>query len=281
MSEESEMGGLGRMSAARPARMEPLARLPVFFALAGRRVVLVGGSEGAAWKAELLAAAGAIVEVFASDPSDEMRNVAAEPPAGAIHLHERPWRKDDLDGAILAIGAIEDEDEAASFAAACRARGVVVNVVDKPAFCDFSFGSIVNRSPLVVGISSDGGAPALTQAIRVRIEALLPKGLQRWAEAAKRWRSAITAASGAMRVRRRLWETFARLALDQAGREPRDADLAEILARAEQQVEEAARGEVVLVGAGPGDPDLLTLKAVRALQAADVILYDNLVSRGV
>jgi uroporphyrin-III C-methyltransferase/precorrin-2 dehydrogenase/sirohydrochlorin ferrochelatase len=261
--------------------MEPLARLPVFFALAGRRVVLVGGSEGAAWKAELLAAAGAIVDVFAPQPSDEMRNVAAAPPAGGILLHKRAWSEDDLDGATLAIGAIEDENEAASFAAASRARGVVVNVVDKPAFCDFSFGSIVNRSPLVVGISSDGGAPALTQAIRVRMEALLPNGLQRWAEAAKRWRSAITAASGSISVRRRLWERFARLALDQAGREPRDADLDGILAGAEQQVEEAARGEVVLVGAGPGDPDLLTLKAVRALQAADVILYDNLVSRGV
>jgi uroporphyrin-III C-methyltransferase/precorrin-2 dehydrogenase/sirohydrochlorin ferrochelatase len=115
----------------------------------------------------------------------------------------------------------------------------------------------------------------------VRIEALLPKGLQRWAEAAKRWRSAITAASGSISVRRRLWERFARLALDQAGRQPQDADLDGILAGAEQQVEEAACGEVVLVGAGPGDPDLLTLKAVRALQAADVILYDNLVSRGV
>jgi uroporphyrin-III C-methyltransferase/precorrin-2 dehydrogenase/sirohydrochlorin ferrochelatase len=275
------MGGSGRLSTARPARMEPLARLPVFFALAGRRVVLVGGSEGAAWKAELLAAAGAIVDVFAPQPSDEMRNVAAAPPAGGILLHKRAWSEDDLDGATLAIGAIEDENEAASFAAASRARGVVVNVVDKPAFCDFSFGSIVNRSPLVVGISSDGGAPALTQAIRVRMEALLPNGLQRWAEAAKRWRSAITAASSSISVRRRLWERFARLALDQAGREPRDADLDGILAGAQQQVEEAARGEVVLVGAGPGDPDLLTLKAVRALQAADVILYDNLVSRGV
>src|SRR4051794_41696024 len=91
----------------RLGRMEPLARLPVFFALAGRRVVLVGGSDGAAWKAELLAAAGAIVDVFAPQPSDEMRNVAAAPPAGRVLLHKRAWSGVDLDGATLANGAIE------------------------------------------------------------------------------------------------------------------------------------------------------------------------------
>jgi uroporphyrin-III C-methyltransferase/precorrin-2 dehydrogenase/sirohydrochlorin ferrochelatase len=260
--------------------MEPLARLPVFFALGGRRVVLVGGAAGAAWKAELLAASGARVDVFAAEPSDEMLNVAGDPPAGEIHLRYRTWHERDLAGAALAIGDIEDEAEAAAFAAACRAHGVVVNVIDKPAFCDFSFGSIVNRSPLVIGISSDGGAPTLTQAIRVRIEAMLPKALQLWAEAAKLWRPAIAAASGSGSVRRRLWDAFARRALE-AGREPHEADLAAILAAASQHGDDVARGEVALVGAGPGDPDLLTLKAVRTLQTADVILYDNLVSRGV
>jgi uroporphyrin-III C-methyltransferase/precorrin-2 dehydrogenase/sirohydrochlorin ferrochelatase len=279
MAIEAEMSESGRLG-TRPARMEPLARLPVFFALGGRRVVLVGGAAGAAWKAELLAASGARVDVFAAEPSDEMLNVAGDPPAGEIHLRYRTWHERDLAGAALAIGDIEDEAEAAAFAAACRAHGVVVNVIDKPAFCDFSFGSIVNRSPLVIGISSDGGAPTLTQAIRVRIEAMLPKALQLWAEAAKLWRPAIAAASGSGSVRRRLWDAFARRALE-AGREPHEADLAAILAAASQHGDDVARGEVALVGAGPGDPDLLTLKAVRTLQTADVILYDNLVSRGV
>jgi uroporphyrin-III C-methyltransferase / precorrin-2 dehydrogenase / sirohydrochlorin ferrochelatase len=279
MAIEAEMSEPGHLS-TRPARMEPLARLPVFFALSGRRVVLVGGAAGAAWKAELLAACGATVDVFAPEPGDELLNVAGDPPAGEIHLHRRSWAEGDLAGAALAIGDIDDEAEAAAFAAVCRAQGVVVNVVDKPAFCDFSFGSIVNRSPLVIGISSDGGAPTLTQAIRVRIEAMLPKALQLWAEAAKLWRPAITAASKSGSVRRRLWDAFARQALE-AGREPRDADLAAILAAASKPGDDVARGEVALVGAGPGDPDLLTLKAVRALQTADVILYDTLVSRGV
>jgi uroporphyrin-III C-methyltransferase/precorrin-2 dehydrogenase/sirohydrochlorin ferrochelatase len=283
MSIEDEQGGVAQSPTieadrgVRPARMEPLARLPVFFALAGKRVVLVGGSDAAAWKAELLAAAGAKVEVFAGEPDAEMRNVAAEPPAGEIRLERREWRPEDLDGASLAVGAFESDEEAAVFAAAARARGVVVNVVDKPAFCDFAFGSIVNRSPFVIGISSDGGAPTLTQAIRVKIEAMLPKGLGAWTQIAKTWRPAIAKVAAFGTARRGVWERFARLALDQAGRAPTDGDLASLLAGQEAP----GTGEVILVGAGPGDPDLLTLKAVRALQAADVILYDKLVGAGV
>lgn len=140
-------------------------------------------------------------------------------------------------------------------------------------------GSIVNRSPLVIGISSDGGAPTLTQAIRVKIEAMVPKGLAGWIEAAKRWRPAIARAAEFGTARRRVWERFARLALDQAGREPAETDLEALLAG--HAAQGGGTGEVMLVGAGPGDPDLLTLKAVRALQSADVILYDRLVGEGV
>ena len=143
---------------AKPPRMERLARLPVFFALAGKRVVLTGGTAAAAWKAELLSAAGAEVDVFAHDVSDELLALAADPPDGAIVLHLRAWQGSDLTGAALAIGALNNDDEASRFAAAARAAGVPVNVVDKPAFCDFSFGSIVNRSPLVIAISTDGAA---------------------------------------------------------------------------------------------------------------------------
>ena len=151
-------------------RIAPLARLPLFFALSGKRVVVAGDGAAVAWKAELLAAAGARVDVIG-----------------------RSWTSADLRGAALAIGGFDDDETAAEFAAAARDLGVPVNVIDRPAFCDFSFGAIVNRSPLVIGISTDGAAPVFAQAIRARIEALLPQGFSRWVEAAARWRGAVKA----------------------------------------------------------------------------------------
>src|SRR5262249_28512314 len=165
-------------------RIAPLARLPVFLALDGKRAVVAGGSAAAAWKAELLSASGAQVDVYAAEPSDELLQVVESPPRGAIAVTRRVWSADDLAGAALAIGACEDDEAAAKFAAAARARGVPVNIIDKPAFCDFAFGAIVNRSPLVIGISTDGAAPVFAQAIRAKLEALLPNGFAAWAAAA-------------------------------------------------------------------------------------------------
>src|SRR6266536_3437129 len=139
-------------------RMEALARLPIFLALEAKRAVLVGGSAAAAWKAELLSAAGARVDVYAQDPCEELLAIAAEAPRDSIAIHARGFEPPDLNGAAIAVGAIEDETQAAAFAAAARRAGVPVNVVDKPALCDFAFGAIVNRSPLVIGISTDGAA---------------------------------------------------------------------------------------------------------------------------
>ena len=160
-------------------RMENLARLPVFFALAGKRVLVAGGSSMAAWKVELLSATGANVDVVAAEVSDDMRSVARDAPRGPVTLHERAWRIADLFGAAMAIGDFSNEGEASRFAAAARSHGVPVNVVDKPKFCDFSFGAIVNRSPLVIGISTDGAAPVFGQAIRAKLEAMLPQGFCR------------------------------------------------------------------------------------------------------
>ena len=142
-----------------PVGFEPLAILPVFLKLNGRRAVLAGGNAGAAWKAKLLAAAGAIVDVCAPEPSDEMRSAPSEAAAGSILLHEREWRPDDLEGAVFAVAALETESECVAFRHAARAAGAIVNVVDRPHLCDVQFGAIVNRSPLVVGISTDGAAP--------------------------------------------------------------------------------------------------------------------------
>jgi uroporphyrin-III C-methyltransferase/precorrin-2 dehydrogenase/sirohydrochlorin ferrochelatase len=236
--------------------MAPLARLPVFFDLRGKRAMVAGESAAAAWKAELLSAAGAQVDVYTDN-----------------HV----WSEADFAGASMAVGAFETDAEASAFAEMARRAGVPVNVVDKPAFCDFAFGSIVNRSPLVVGISTDGAAPVFAQAIRAKIEALLPQGFAAWTQAAQSWRGQLKELSAA--ARRRFWQRFADRAVAHANNAPAQSDFDRLLASIENDKSEP--GSVALVGAGPGDPELLTLRAVRALQTADVILFDDLVSNEV
>ncbi len=265
----------------RAPRMAALARLPVFLSLHGKRAVLAGGSEAAAWKAELLSAAGSAVDVFASGICDALVALAGDPPGGAVTLYRRSWTSLDLKDASVAIGAFDDDKDAASFAAAARAAGVPVNVVDKPAYCDFSFGAIVNRSPLVIGISTDGAAPVFAQAIRAKLEALLPQGFAAWAAAAARWRGMLRSSGLSFAGRRKFWQLFTAHALTHPQQQPAAADYDRLVADVAGLGETVETGSVTLVGAGPGDPELLTLRAVRVLQSADVILYDDLVSRDV
>jgi uroporphyrin-III C-methyltransferase/precorrin-2 dehydrogenase/sirohydrochlorin ferrochelatase len=259
-------------------RLQPLSRLPLFFALEGKRAVLAGGSQAAAWKAELLSAAGARVDVYAVEIGDDMRALAADSPGGAIVLHQCTWAPDNLPGAAIAVGAFDDDAGAAQFAAAARTAGVPVNVIDKPAFCDFSFGAIVNRSPLVIGVSTDGAAPVFAQAVRAKLEAMLPKGFATWAKAASAWRSALQASGLSFAGRRSFWQRFTAQAMQTPDRAPVQADFDRFIADITALGDAADRGSVTLVGAGPGDAELLTLRAVRALQSADVILFDDLVS---
>jgi uroporphyrin-III C-methyltransferase/precorrin-2 dehydrogenase/sirohydrochlorin ferrochelatase len=261
-------------AAIETTRIGALSRLPAFFALEGKRAIVAGGSPAATWKAELLSAASARVEVFAAVPGEEMLALAAAPPRGEVILHDRSWSAGDFAGTAIAVADCADDEEAARFAAAARTAGVPVNVIDRPAFCDFSFGAIVNRSPLVIGISTDGASPVFGQAIRAKIEALIPKGFARWADAARAWRPRVQALALPFRGRRNFWERFTERAVAAPNAAPSDADLAALLEPAAQK----NAGSVVLVGAGPGDPELLTLRAVRALQSADVILFDDLVA---
>jgi uroporphyrin-III C-methyltransferase / precorrin-2 dehydrogenase / sirohydrochlorin ferrochelatase len=293
-----------------PARMAPLAKLPVFWSLEGKPVLVAGGSDAAAWKAELLASCGAEVHVWAteSELGETMRGLmdvahlpltpTLSPQAGRggdngagrrmrgvetttrgryIH-HSQAWTSISFDGMAIAIADCETEEEALAFFEAARAAGVPVNVIDKPAFCQFQFGAIVNRSPVVVSISTDGAAPILGQAIRRRIETLLPPALKDWAALAQALREKVNQTLKPGTPRRAFWERFADRALttNEPPREDEDARLMADIARLETAAD--AIGRVTLVGAGPGDAELLTLKAVRALQAADVILFDDLVS---
>ncbi len=261
-------------SPAHAPRMQALARLPIFLALDGKRVVIAGNGAPVAWKAELLSAAGAGVAIYAERPCEELRAVAAQAARAAIVLQQRPWRIEDFAGAAVAVGGFDDEAEAERFADAARAAGVPVNVIDRPAYCDFSFGAIVNRSPLVIGISTDGAAPVFGQAIRSRLEAMIPRGFARWADVARRWRKAVQSSGLSSSGRRRFWRAFAGFAMNNPEREPASSDFDAILS-AKDQATAAGAGSATLVGAGPGDPELLTLRTVRALQSADVILIDD------
>jgi len=261
-----------------PPRMAPLARLPLFFALEGRRAIVAGDSPAAAWKVELLSAAGAEVEVYASEPCEELLALAADPPRGAICIHRRAWRVDDIRGAAIAIGACDSDEDALRFATAARAAGVPVNVIDRPKYCDFAFGALVNRSPLVIGISTDGAAPVFAQAIRAKLEMMIPRGFTEWADAARRWRRKVQISGLSFNARRRFWQAFTAVAMKRPDRAPEQADYDRLFAETAAEAASAEQGSVTLVGAGPGDPELLTLRAVRALQSADVILYDDRVS---
>lgn len=265
-------------SEAGPNRLGALAKLPVFFDLQDKRAVLAGGSAGAAWKAELLAAAGARVEIYAHEISDDMQALIARgAAAGSLTLHERPWCIRIFQGAAIAVGDFEDHAEAKAFRCAAKAAGVPVNTVDKPETCDFLFGSIVNRSPVVIGISTDGAAPILGQAVRRRIEMLLPANLADWADRARQIRERVMQRLAIGPQRRRFWEAFADRAFGGNAASGADVELEALIEQVRSGVE-AAGGRVTLVGAGPGDAELLTIKAVRALQSADVILFDDLVS---
>ncbi|CFX15147.1 Siroheme synthase [Includes: Uroporphyrinogen-III C-methyltransferase; Precorrin-2 dehydrogenase; Sirohydrochlorin ferrochelatase] [Candidatus Filomicrobium marinum] len=256
----------------RPSRLTPLAALPVFMSLSGARAIVAGEGEAAVWKAEMLAAAGADVEVYAPAPCEELNAMAAKPPAGSVVVVRREWCPADLVRSKIAIGSLEGA-EAKAFVAAARAQGVPVNIIDAPHLSDFSFGTIVNRAPVTIAIGTDGTAPVLAQAIRTKIEALLHPCLGAWAEAGRGLREHIKSRLPMGAARRALWQRFAVTALT-ARAAPGTGEVEELLAKSPP----TRRGLVTLVGAGPGDPELLTLKGMRALQSADIILYDRLVS---
>lgn len=196
-------------SEASAGRIAPLAVLPVFLDLGRKPALVAGGSDAAAWKAELLLAAGANLTVVSKDGAvePEMRAlVDRERGSGRVIHRDAEWEPGLLAGTAIAICDAAGEVEAAAFLEACRKTGTACNVIDKPEFCTVQFGSIVNRSPLVVGISTAGAAPVLAQAVRRRIETLLPPSLAAWAERARAIRADVTARLRPGAERRAFWK---------------------------------------------------------------------------
>ncbi len=261
--------------------MAALSRLPLFISLRGRQCLVAGGTAAAAWKAELLSAAGAEVLILSEAPCPEAESLAALPPPsdehGAISLQRRAWVESDLQDQALAVGAFDEQAEAERFTAAAKVHGVPVSLVDRAEASAVTFGSIINRSPLVISVNTDGVAPLFGQAVRARIEALLPQGLAGWAAAAKSWRDKVKALLPGRAGRRRFWQTFVQEALERPESYADQSTWQRLLDAAEPSLSGDKRGRITLVGAGPGEPELLTLRALRALQSAEVILFDDLV----
>lgn len=247
---------------------------PAFYSLTGRRVVVAGAGEAASRKARLVAAAGARVVFIGSN----LEPCLVEEWGARAEFDARDPSAELFRGAALAFVAVDDEGAAASLAAFAREAGVPVNAVDRPDLSDFYTPSIVDRGDVVVAISTGGGAPALGRRIREKIEAVLPHRIGALSAFARFFRSGVNARVAASE-RKRFWEEFfdgpiasRLLAGDERGAREAMIDLIN------RQHTEAAPGVVHIVGAGPGDPELLTLKALRILQSADVILYDRLVN---
>ncbi|MGL4206574.1 MAG: siroheme synthase CysG [Aeromonadaceae bacterium] len=249
--------------------------LPLFAKVTERPILLVGGGEVALRKARLLLDAGARVTVVAPELHEEL---IALREAQTLHHVAGTFSPEQLVGQRLVIAATDDEAVNAQVAAAAEAAGLWVNVVDDPANSSFIFPSIIDRSPIMVAVSSGGAAPVLARLLRERLEALLPSHLGALARLSGELRGKVKSAFASLTERRRYWErAFAssRLAaLLQSGDEAGGrAWLAAELAHSEEQ-----GGEIVLVGAGPGDAGLLTLKGLQQIQQAEVVLYDQLVS---
>ena len=196
-----------------------------------------------------------------------------------VLVQRRSFELGDVAGKVLVVAASDDAALDARVSAAARAAGVPVNVVDRPSLCTFIWPAIVDRDPVTVAISSAGTAPLLARSVRARLEALLPAKLGRLARFAEDFRAVVKATKPAGPARRRFWDGFfagsiAEAVLAGDERRARQRMLALINRRGEASAEE---GIVHLVGAGPGDPELLTLRALRVLQEADVIVYDRLI----
>lgn len=258
--------------------MTPLAHLPISLKIAERLCLVVGGGEIAARKVGLLLRAGARVRVVALTLGPSLQARLDE---GTVEHHAARFQPTDLAGMTLVIAATDDPAVNREVSDHAQALGIPVNVVDQPALCTFILPSIVDRAPVSVAVSTGGAAPVLARLLRARLETLIPADYGQLAALAAHNRVLVKRHLPDPVTRRRFWEVVLQGAVAEevfAGRH----EQAQMLFQ--QHLENASSpaptttGEVYLVGAGPGDPDLLTFRALRLMQQADVVLYDRLVS---
>ncbi|MDO6592049.1 uroporphyrinogen-III C-methyltransferase [Loktanella sp. D2R18] len=253
-----------------------MQHFPIFLAVAGQTIVLSGGGDAAMAKLRLLLKTEAALTVIAANAAPEITRWAAQ---GKLSLVTRAMQPGDATGAALFYAANENDAEDARVAAIATAEGALVNIVDNLADSQFITPAIVDRDPVTVAIGTEGAAPVLARAIKADLETRLPQSLGTLARIGKTFRHAVDVLPLG-RKRRDFWESFyfgsGPKALEENGTAAIIPTLETLL---DQQIMAAdAAGHVDLVGAGPGDPELLTLKARNALDKADVVIHDRLVT---
>jgi len=249
--------------------------LPLFHKLDGRPVLVIGGGDIALRKSVLLAEAGARITLVAPEIEPEVR-AFVEAKGGSCRVQR--YAADLLAGHCLVIAATDDDQVNETVSHDAQALGLPVNAVDAPKLCTVIFPAIVDRSPLVIAISSGGDAPVLARLVRAKLESWIPATYGQLAQLAQRFRARVKARFADLQARRIFWEEVfqGEVAEKVFSGQPQAAE--RLLEAKLASEAEAFRGEVYLVGAGPGDPDLLTFRALRLMQQADVVLYDRLVA---
>ncbi|MEH6472817.1 MAG: siroheme synthase CysG [Halopseudomonas sp.] len=249
--------------------------LPLFFDLKTKPCLLVGGGVVALRKAELLCRAGARVTVVAPQVRQSLVELVQAHQGEAVVAEYRPELLDDK---TLVVAATDDTALNRQVHSDALARGLPINVVDQSELCSFIFPAIVDRSPLMIAVSSGGSAPVLARLVRARLEALIPQYYGQLARLMGRFRERVKQRFERIESRRAYWEQvlYGPVAEQLASGQQQQAE--QWMERQLAQSDERTCGEVYLVGAGPGDPDLLTFKALRLMQQADVVVYDRLVS---
>lgn len=250
--------------------------LPIFLNIKGRSCLVVGGGEVAARKTALLLKAGGKVRVVSPILNDELGNHLQ---AGNIIHHAEVFDSKHLDKVVLVIAATNEQSVNQCVSEAANQLNIPVNVVDDPALCSFIMPSILDRSPILVAISSGGTSPVLARLLRARLETLIPEAYGHLAGYAAKFREHVKHRFSSPKKRRLFWERILQGPFTEMVFSGKDrAAQAYLLRSLEHETDELPRGEVYLVGAGPGNPDLLTFRAMRLMQQADVVVYDRLVS---
>ena len=253
--------------------------LPVFLDIKARTCVVVGGGDVAMRKISLLRRAGASVRVIAPRLSTRVQRLRDE---DGIEIEERPFRDSDIEGAALVIAATNDTRVNEAVAAAARSADIPVNVADQPALCSFIMPSIIDRSPVIAAVSTGGASPVLARLIRARLESLIPAGYGRLAELASRFRDKVKTTFSDPTDRRLFWDKVLQGGVAERVFTGHMEEAEEVMRRElEAAASHSGIGEVYLIGGGPGDPDLLTFRALRLMQQADVVVYDRLVAKAV
>jgi uroporphyrin-III C-methyltransferase/precorrin-2 dehydrogenase/sirohydrochlorin ferrochelatase len=247
--------------------------LPIFADVRNKLCLVVGGGEVAKRKAGVLREAGAKVRVVAPqiDPA-----LAAQKNVEAVVAR---FDAKHLDGVTLVIAATDDRSVNKQVSELARARNIPVNVVDDPELCSFIMPAILDRSPLMVAFSSGGASPVLTRMMRGKLETMIPQNISRLAGFAERFREQVKQRVTNPVKRRIFWENVFEGVVAEKVLTGDESSAETMLQQMLKDEDNIQRGEVYLVGAGPGDPDLLTFRALRLMQKADVVVYDNLVSK--